>query len=366
MLSIADIINFLETKAPLALQESYDNAGLLCGDRKQHCSGAIASLDFTKQVLDEAIEKKFNLIIVHHPPIFKPLRSLEPKDEIASLLVTAIKHDIAVYAIHTNLDNVMWGVNGEMARRIGLQHLQVLAPLQHTHQKLVVFVPREHAEKLSNALFEAGAGAVGNYSECSFISDGTGSFTPLKGAHPSIGKEGFREHVSESKIEVIFPIQIQQRILAAMHQHHPYETVAYDLLPLENKFSELGGGIVGVLKEPMGMHDFLSLLKQTFHTGTIRHNQIPEKSIKKIALCGGSGKQLINNALSLKVDAFVTADLTYHDFFIPEGKMLLADIGHFESEQFTSDLLAEMLNEKFPTFAVLKTAHKTNPVNYFL
>lgn len=366
MISIADIINFLETKAPLALQESYDNAGLVCGNRMLACSGAIAALDFTEEVLEEAIEKKFNLVIVHHPPIFKPLKSLEPRDAITRLLLKAIKHEIAVYAIHTNLDNVIWGVNGEIARRMGLQQVRVLSSLQHTHQKLAVFVPRDHAKKLSDALFEAGAGTIGNYSECSFISEGTGSFKPLKGAHPFIGEEGTREKVLEAKIEVIFPVHLQTNMLAAMHENHPYEVVAYDILPLENKFSSFGAGLVGELNEPMKMQDFLSLLKQRFQTGTIRHNSVPEKSIQKVAICGGSGKQLINNALSLKVDAYITGDLTYHDFFLPEGKMLLADIGHFESEQFTSDLLVEMLNEKFPTFAVLKTAHKTNPVNYFL
>lgn len=366
MISIADIINFLETRAPLTLQESYDNAGLICGDRKQVCSGAITSLDLTEQVLEEAIEKKFNLVIVHHPPIFKPLKSLEPKNTVATMLVKAIKHDIAIYAIHTNLDNVLWGVNGEIARRIGLQGTKVLSPLQHTHQKLIVYVPVEHAEKLSNALFESGAGSIGNYSECSFLSEGTGSFKPLKGAHPSIGAEGTRERVKESKIEVLFPVQIQDQLLAAMHENHPYETVAYDILPLANNFHEFGGGLVGELKDPMGMHDFLAHLKQTFQTGTIKFNHTNKTTIKKVALCGGAGKQLINRALALKADVFVTADLTYHDFFIPEEKMLLADIGHFESEQFTSDLLVAMLNEKFPTFAVLKTAHKTNPVNYFL
>ena len=366
MISIADIINFLETKAPLALQESYDNAGLVCGNRMLACSGAIAALDLTEQVLEEAIDKKFNLVIVHHPPIFKPLKSLESRDAITRLLLKAIKHDIAVYAIHTNLDNVVWGVNGEIARRVGLQKACVLAPMQHTHQKLAVFVPVDHAEKLSNALFEAGAGSIGHYSECSFTSEGNGSFKPMKGSQPFIGAEGMREKVVEAKIEVIFPVHLQPKILAVMHENHPYEVVAYDILPLENKFSSFGGGIVGELKEPMQVDEFLSLLKLRFQTGTIRHNTVPGKSIQKVAFCGGSGKQLINNALASKVDAFVTSDLTYHDFFLPEGKMLLADIGHFESEQFTSDLLVEILNEKFPTFAVLKTAHKTNPVNYFL
>ena len=363
---IGDIINFLERKAPLSLQETYDNAGLVCGSIDEDCSGAITSLDFTGEILQEAIDKKLNLIIVHHPPIFKPLKKIDPTEPTTALLLKAIHHQIAVYAIHTNLDNVIWGVNGEIARRIGLKEVQVLSPLQHTHQKLVVFVPTEHKEQLENALFEAGAGSIGHYNECSFSSDGIGSFKPLKGSTPFIGTINVREHVHESKLEMIFPFHLQGEILAAMHGNHPYETVAYDLLPLENTFSSMGAGAIGELTEEMGQQDFLDLLKKTFQTGVIKHNNCTRKKIKKVALCGGSGKQLINNALRMKADVYITADLGYHDFFIPGEKMLLADIGHFESEQFTSDLLVAMLNEKFPTFAVLKSAHKTNPVNYFL
>lgn len=366
MPTIGDIINFLEAKAPLSLQESYDNAGLACGIKSAACTGAITSLDFTSAILEEAIEKKFNLIIVHHPPIFKPLKRIDETDPITGLLLKAIQKNIAVYAIHTNLDNVLWGVNGEIARRLGLQKVQVLSSLQHTHQKLIVFVPSDHKEELLNALFEAGAGAIGNYNECSFGTEGVGTFKPLPGSNPFIGNHGSRERVNESKIEVIFPSHLRQEVLIAMQANHPYETVAYDLLPLENVLQELGAGAIGELSKPMVTSEFLAMLKKNFQTGTIRHNAYNGDKIKRVAICGGSGKQLINNALVQKADAFVTADLTYHDFFLPEQKMLLADIGHFESEQFTSDLLVAMLNEKFPTFAVLKSAHKTNPVNYFL
>ena len=366
MPTIADIINFLEGKAPLSLQESYDNAGLVCGLKTEVCTGVITSLDFTSDILSEAIEKKFNLVIVHHPPIFKPLKRIDETDPMTGLLLKAIQNNIAVYAIHTNLDNVLWGVNGEIAKRIGLQNVRVLTPLQQTHQKLIVYVPSDHKEQLLNALFETGAGAIGNYNQCSFSSEGVGTFKPLNGSNPFIGNHGIRERVNESKIEVIFPLHLQQQIITTMQANHPYETVAYDLLPLENVFGELGAGAVGELSKPMETSEFLAMLKKTFQTGVIRHNAYKGGEIKRVGICGGSGKQLINNALYNKLDAYITADLTYHDFFLPEEKMLLADIGHFESEQFTSDLLATMLNEKFPTFAVLKSAHKTNPVNYFL
>ena len=366
MPTIGEIINFLETTAPLALQESYDNAGLVCGDKHQPCTGAIASLDFTKEVLEEAIQKEFNLIIVHHPPIFKGLKKLDTTDPITSQLIKAIQHNIAVYAIHTNLDNVIGGVNGEMAKRIGLINVQVLSPLQGTHQKLVTFVPTDHEEKLSNALYTAGAGAIGNYKECSFKTEGIGTFLPLEGSNPFLGKVGERENAKETRLEMIFPVHLQGHIIAALHTHHPYETVAYDILPLNNTFREWGAGAVGELPHEMSPNEFLQHLKKTFETGIIRHNLCQVKKIKKVSICGGAGKSLINNALMTNSDAYVTSDLGYHDFFQPAGKMLLADIGHFESEQFTSDLLAAILKEKFPTFAVLKSAHKTNPVNYFL
>ncbi len=366
MPTIGEIINFLETKAPLSLQESYDNAGLVCGDRNAPCSGALTSLDLTIEIMNEAIEKKFNLIIVHHPPIFKPLKKLDGNNTTTAMLIKAIQHGIAVYAIHTNLDNVIWGVNGEISERIGLQNVKVLSPLQHTHQKLVVYVPKEHEEKLKSALFDAGGGSIGNYSECSFNSEGIGTFKPLEGANPFIGSLGKRENTAEIKIELIFPIHLKFQILSAMHASHPYETVAYDIMPLANEFNEIGAGAYGDLPYPMEANDFLRFLKDTFHTGVIRHNNGPKRKIKRIAICGGSGKSLINNALQINADSYVTADLGYHDFFIPADNMLLADIGHFESEQYTSDLLARMLNKKFPTFAVLKSARKTNPVNYFL
>lgn len=365
MPAVVDIINFLEGKAPLYLQESYDNSGLVCGNINELCTGALTSLDFTTAVLDEAIEKKFNLIVVHHPPIFNPLKKIDQTDSNTGLILKAIQHNIAVYSIHTNLDNVIWGVNGEISKRIGLQEVEVLSSIKQTHQKLGVFVPNAYREALSNALFEAGAGAVGNYSECSFSTEGIGTFKPLTSSKPFLGVHGIRERVDESKLEVIYPLHLQQEILAALHANHPYETVAFELLPLENLFKEMGAGALGVLPEAMNLDDFLQHLKQTFHTPVIRYSGFTGGVVKKVAVCGGSGKMLINNALRKKADAFITADLGYHDFFAPDQKMLLADVGHFESEQFTSDLLVSMLKEKFPTFAVLTSAHKTNPVNYF-
>jgi len=366
MQHIADIINFLETIAPLRLQEDYDNCGLVCGDANTHCFGAIIALDLTDEVIKESIEKKFNLIVVHHPPIFKGLKKIDAGDPVTRMLLECIRHGIAVYAIHTNLDNVIWGVNGEIASRLGLEKIQVLSPLPGTHGQLNTYVPKDHAENVKNALFKVGAGAIGLYDECSFSCAGEGSFRALKGANPFTGTEGNRHLEQELKLEFIFPVHLQAEIISALNAAHPYETVAYNIVPLENRFLELGGGAIGTLPAPVSEKDVLERIKSVFKTGVIRHSAFSGKSIQRIAVCGGSGKSMIHSALKQKADLYFTADLGYHDFFTPAGKMLLADIGHFESEQYTSDLLERVIKEKFPTFAVLKTGRYTNPVNYFL
>jgi dinuclear metal center YbgI/SA1388 family protein len=366
MVQIKDIINFLETKAPLRLQADYDNTGWVIGDPDQICTGVLIALDLTPGLIEEAIEMKANLIVVHHPPIFKGLKQLMPSNPVARMMTSAIKADLSIYAIHTNLDHVIWGVNGEIANRIGLQNTTVLAPLPDTHQKLVTFVPIKQAAGVRTSLFEAGAGAIGNYNECSFNTPGLGTFKANEKANPFVGTINEQHHEQEERIEVIFPVHLKSAILSALFNAHPYETVAYDLYSLNNKFDEIGAGAIGYLSTPMEEKDFLEHLKKTFQTGVIRHSPITDKLIKKVALCGGSGKSLIINALKNKADVYVTADLAYHDFFEPDGQLLLADIGHFESEQYTSDLLVRAIKEKFPTFAVLKTGRNTNPVNYFL
>ena len=366
MVQVKDIINFLETLAPPHLQESYDNSGWVVGDPEQVCNGVLTALDLTLEVMDEAIEKNLNLIVVHHPPIFKGLKQILPTNPVARMLTKAIKSDLCVYAIHTNLDNVLWGVNGEIANRIGLKKTRVLSPLADTHQKLVTFVPLAHAEMVRENLFQAGAGSIGNYNECSYNTTGMGTFKALENANPFVGEKNLQHKEEEIRIEVIFPKQLQTPILLALHNSHPYETVAYDIFPLNNKFDELGAGAIGEFPAPIDEKELLLLLKTNFKTGVIKHSPYTGKKIKTVALCGGSGKSLIINALRNKVDAYITADLGYHDFFEPDGKLLLADIGHFESEQYTSELLEKAIKEKFPTFAVQKTGRNTNPVNYFL
>lgn len=363
---IRDIINVLETVAPLYLQESYDNSGMVCGAPDQQCSGATTALDLTNEVIDEAIERKHNLIIVHHPPVFSPIRRIVNGDPVSDLLIKAIRNNINVYACHTNLDNVLWGVNGEIANRIGLINRQVLAPKAETHKKIITFVPAAHLDKVRDALFSAGAGKIGHYAECSFNVAGSGNFKPLDEAKPYTGEKDKRHTEVEERLEVIFPTNLKSSVINALLNSHPYEVPAFDIVSLDNHFQEFGGGVIGELPEPISELELLKMLKSTFHTGVIRHSQMTNKSLQSIALCGGAGKSMIYSALRQCADVFITADLSYHDFFSPAEKMFLADIGHFESEQYTSDLLSRLIKEKFPTFAVQKTGINTNPVNYFL
>jgi dinuclear metal center YbgI/SA1388 family protein len=364
-MKIADIISFLESKAHPSLQEHYDNAGLITGNAGWECKGIICSLDATEEVVKEAIEKKCNLIVAHHPIIFGGLKKINGKNYVEKTVILAIKNDIAIYAIHTNLDNVIDGVSGKMASMLGLQNVSILSPKPNTLKKLFTFVPTDKAEPVRQAIFEAGGGHIGNYSECSFNADGEGTFKPLEGTKPYVGAIGKRHFEKELKIEVIFPGYLENVIIAAMKAAHPYEEVAYDVVDLSNSNGNTGSGVVGELPEGLDEKKFLTKLKEIFKLQVIRYTSLPGKTIKRVALCGGAGSFLISKALSADADAFVTADMKYHEFFDANGRMLIADIGHYESEQFTINLLQEILEQKFPTFAVLKTGVETNPVKYF-
>jgi dinuclear metal center YbgI/SA1388 family protein len=362
---IAEIIHLLETVAPLSFQEDYDNAGLLTGNVDWDCSGAIVSLDATEAVVKEAIDKNCNLIIAHHPIVFRGLKKITGKSYVERTVIAAIKHDIAIYAIHTNLDNVKQGVNKKIAEALRLQDLQVLQPRESLLKKLVTFAPVDKAENIRRALFDAGAGSLGKYTECSFNSEGTGMFKPGEGADPYVGETGKRHEEKELKIEVIFPAYLQQQVIAAMIAAHPYEEVAYDILSLGNYLSDVGSGMTGVLPAPVTEAELLRDIQSAFGLKVIRHTPFTGKKVKKIAVCGGAGIFLLPAALSSQADVFLTSDIKYHEFFDADGRILLADIGHYESEQFTIDLLFDILRQNFPNFAVLKTGINTNPVNYF-
>jgi dinuclear metal center YbgI/SA1388 family protein len=364
-MKISDIVSFLESLANPALQEHYDNAGLIIGQADWNCTGIICSLDATEDVVQEAIDRKCNMIVAHHPIIFSGLKKINGKNYVEKTIIAAIKNDIAIYAIHTNLDNVISGVTGKMAAMLGLQNISVLSPKENTLKKLYTFVPIEKADHVRNVLFTAGAGHIGNYSETSFNTDGTGTFKAGEGANPFVGDIGKLHQEKETKIEVLFPGYLEKQIIAALLASHPYEEVAYDIINLSNTNQKEGSGILGELPVTMDEMAFLTQLKQIFKLKIIRHSPLLNRPIKKVALCSGAGSFLVSKALASGADIFVTADMKYHEFFDANSRMIIADIGHYESEQFTIELLGEFLEKKFPTFAVLKTKVETNPVKYF-
>lgn len=363
-MKIRDITNAIAAFAPLQYQESYDNAGLLFGSADWEVTGVLLTLDATEAVIDEAIARNCNLVLAHHPIVFGGLKKINGSNYVERVAIKAIKNDIAVYAAHTNLDNVRKGVSEMMARRLALQDCTVLSPKRELLRKLYTFVPQADAEKVRTALFAAGAGHIGAYNECSYNVDGTGTFKGEEGTNPYVGKAGERHTESETKVEVIFPVYLEQYVIRALLDSHPYEEVAYDVVKLENAFGEVGSGLVGYLKEPMAEDTFLRWVKQQFDTGCVRYTSLRGKPVKKVALCGGAGSFLLKKAISAGADAYISADFKYHEFFDAENQIIIADVGHFESEQFTVGLFYHILTEKFPNFAPLKSTIRTNPVNY--
>lgn len=364
-MKIADIISSLEQWASPTLQESYDNCGLLTGSAGWECTGVICALDATEAVVREAVEKNCNLVVAHHPIIFGGLKKITGASYIERTVITAIKNDIAIYAIHTNLDNVLHGVSGRMADKLGLIDRQILFPKQKQLKKLYTFVPQSHLENVREALFAAGAGHIGDYDECSFTSEGAGTFRASATSNPFLGEREKRHYEPESRIEMIFPGWLQSRLVSALVKAHPYEEVAFDIISLDNTFQQTGSGLVGNLPQELDETAFLNLLKTAFGLKIVRHTPLTGQKVKRVALCGGAGSFLISNALRENAQFFVTADMKYHQFFDAEDKMVIADIGHFESEQFTTDLIFEHLTGKFLNFAVQKTAVVTNPVHYY-
>ncbi len=363
-MKVADIVNFLEASFPLSLQESYDNSGLICGRMEQEVTGVLLCLDSIEATVDEAIAKKCELIIAHHPIVFKGLKKITGTTYVERVIEKCIQHRISLYAIHTNLDNHIDGVNAEIAKRIGLANTRILRPMSNQLYKLVVYVPIDAIDTLDQAMFHAGAGSIGNYSDCHFRVEGTGTFKPNQDANPTIGIAGNREEVQEYRVEYLVPKAYVSKVLRAMTEAHPYEEVAHEIIAIENIDQRLGAGIIGELNHEVDEFSFLKSLKETFGCAVIRHTKLQNKPIRKVALCGGSGSFLLSDAIRANADIFITGDFKYHEFFDAENHLIIADIGHFESEQFTPQLLAEKLKEKFTKFAVHLTDLNTNPINY--
>jgi len=364
-MQIREIVNYLESLAPLSSQEGYDNAGLICGNKSTSITNALISLDCTEAIIDEAIEKGCNLVISHHPIVFKGLKTFTGKNYVERTIIKAIKNDIAIYAIHTNLDNYKFGVNYKIGELLKIKQPQILSPSQDNLNKVIVYVPKSHTKTVMESMFKAGAGQIGNYSECSFLSEGKGSYKPNINATPFLGETGKQHQENELKIEVLVSAHKLSQVVNSLIANHPYEEVAYDIIPLHNKNQHEGSGMIGELETEMNTLDFLSQLKQTFNCKVIRHTKIHKSKIKKIAWCGGSGSFLLSDAKRLKAHIFITGDFKYHEFFDAENQIIIADIGHFESEQFTIDLIGELLSKKFTKFAPCLTEINTNPVKYF-
>jgi dinuclear metal center YbgI/SA1388 family protein len=363
---IQDVIQHLETIAPPQLQEGYDNAGLITGNPADACTGILTTLDVTEAVVAEAVKKGCNLVVAHHPIVFGGLKKITGKNYVERTVIAAIRNHIAIYAIHTNLDNVLHGVNGMMAQKIGLVNCRALQPKKSQLKKLVTFVPAANAEAVRMALFQAGAGHIGAYDECSFNTPGEGTFKAGAGTNPFVGSIGLRHTEPEIRVETIFPAWAESGILKALLQAHPYEEVAYDIYPLDNTFNTVGAGLIGNLPAPVSAADFLQHLATVFGNNVVRHTALTGKVVQKVALCGGAGSFLIQAAIAAGADFYITADVKYHEFFDADNRLVIADIGHYETEQYSIDLLFDILKEKFPTFATLKTGINTNPVQYFI
>ncbi len=364
-MQIKDITNYLEELAPLNLAEAFDNVGLLVGTYQTKVTGILVTIDCLESVVDEAIEKGCNLIVSFHPIIFDGLKRINSTSYVERVVTKALKNDIAIYSMHTALDNVIDGVSGKMAAVLGLKNSKILIPKANTIKKLTTYVPVKDADKVRTALFDASAGNIGNYDNCSFNVEGKGTFKGNENAHPTIGKKGQLQTENETLISLTFQPHLEAQILKTLFDVHPYEEVAYEITGLDNKNQKVGMGIVGELESPLKAYEFLKILKEKFKAQGIRHSKLPSKQLKKVAVLGGSGSFAIAAAKRADADVYVTADLKYHDFFKSENHLLLVDIGHFESEQFTKNLIVDYLTKKFLNFAVVLSEINTNPITYF-
>ena len=363
-MKIREIIALLEEMAPLSYAEDFDNVGLLTGNNNDEATGVLVCHDALENVIDEAIAKKCNMVVCFHPILFSGLKKITGKSYVERAVIKAIKNDIAIYAVHTALDNHRQGVNKIFCDALGLKNTKILVPKENYIKKLITFTIPENVEKLRTALFDAGAGSIGNYENCSFSSQGLGTYQGNEFSNPEIGEPGEFVEAREIKIEVTFEKHLESRILKALFTNHVYEEVAYEIYNLQNAHQNIGLGMVGELEHPMDEKAFLEFVKDKMKAEGIRHSDFTGKLVKKIAVLGGSGSFAIKNAISAGADAYLTADLKYHQFYEAEGKLLLADIGHFESERYTKNYIVDYLTKKIPNFAIILSEENTNPVKY--
>ena len=364
-MTIKEITNLLEQWAPLSQAEDFDNVGLLVGDSSQEVTNILVTHDALEHIVDEAVAKNCNLIVCFHPIIFSGLKRLNGNNYVERAVIKAIQNNVGIYAIHTALDNMPKGVSYGMAQALNLQDNEILIPKKDSIYKLVTYVPHAFAKALKESLFAAGAGHIGDYDQCSFSTEGEGTFRPGENSSPFAGEKGKQHQEAETQLHFTFEKQHKSNILRALLETHPYEEVSYEITALENANQHIGMGMIGTLEKSLSESDFLSLIKKTFKTGGIRHSALLNKSIQKVAVLGGSGAFAIDAAITQGADAYVTADLKYHDYYKAENQILLADVGHYESERFTKTIIANYLTEKIRSFAVLLSEENTNPINYF-
>jgi dinuclear metal center YbgI/SA1388 family protein len=363
-MKIKEILEVLEEMAPLGYAEDFDNVGLLVGDAHIDATGILVCHDALENVIDEALNKKCNLVVCFHPIIFSGLKKITGKNYVEKSILKAIKNDIAIYAVHTALDNHKDGVNKIFADALGLINTKILVPKKNFIQKLVTYTIPENAESLRNALFDSGAGKIGNYEDCSFNSKGIGTYMGNEDSNPEIGNRFEFVQNEEIKIEVTFEKQLQSKVLKALFANHVYEEVAYEIYDLQNTHQNIGLGMIGKLEKPMAEDEFLAFVKNKMQCGGIRHSALLGKPIQSVAVLGGSGSFAIKAAIQAKADVFLTADLKYHNFYEAENQIVLADIGHFESERFTKNYIVDFLKKKIPNFAIIFSEINTNPVKY--
>jgi dinuclear metal center YbgI/SA1388 family protein len=363
-MKIKQILTILEEMAPLAYAEDFDNVGLLVGNQDNEASGVLVCHDALENVIDEAIAKNCNLVVCFHPILFSGLKKITGKNYVERTVIKAIKNDIAIYAVHTALDNHKNGVNKIFCDALGLNNVKVLVPKQNFIQKLITYTTLENADKVRKALFEVGAGTIGNYDNCSFNSNGFSTYQGNENSNPVVGNKGELTQTEEIKIEVIFEKHLQSKILKALFSNHVYEEVAYEIYELQNQHQNIGLGMIGSLETPMSETEFLTFVKDKMQCGGIRHSDFLNKNIRKVAVLGGSGSYAIKNAIQAGADAYLTADLKYHNFYEAENQILLADIGHFESERYTKNYIVDFLKEKITNFAIVLSEENTNPVKY--
>ncbi|MDD3860956.1 MAG: Nif3-like dinuclear metal center hexameric protein [Bacteroidales bacterium] len=364
-MKIKELLYSFEEFAPLALQEDFDNSGLQIGNSESDIKGVLICIDITPEVVEEAIKYDLNLIVSHHPLIFSRLKKITGSDYIEKSIILAIKNDISIYCGHTNFDNVYNGVSAKICEKIGLKNLKILAPKEDILKKIVVFVPQSHAEKVRNAMFEVGAGHIGNYDNCSFNIQGSGSFRANESTNPFVGERGKVHFEDEQRIEMIYPSYIEKKLISKILESHPYEEVAYDIFKLDNKWKTVGLGMTGELEKAIPEKKFLNILKEKFNLFSLKHTNFLNKPIKKVAVCGGSGAFLISAAKHTGADIYISGDIKYHDYFLAENRILIVDIGHFESEQFTKEIFYDIIMKKNPNFAVRFSEIITNPINTF-